>query len=77
MLTWKKRPDINQFISGEPESKVVQVPKNIHEDPIWRSLCKVFTLCTQVEPVSRPSTGDILEMLGKIEMGQEISRSER
>lgn len=72
LLFERKRPNIHSFISGELQGKLVQVPKNICENPIWKSLCKIFLLCTQLEPKSRPSTAKILAMLSKIEEGEEI-----
>lgn len=77
LLRIRKRPDINQFISAEFQDDVVQVPKDIHEDPIWNSLCNIFIRCTQLDPDSRPSTGDILDMLKKIKKGEEISMPDR
>lgn len=75
MLKVKRAPNITLFTSGELQGQVVQVPKNVHEHPIWKSLSNVFTLCTQLDPESRPSAGEILEMLDKIEKGEEISMS--
>lgn len=75
MLLDGKRPNINHFLPGQLKGKVIQVPKDIHEHTIWQSLCKVFTLCTQFAPDSRPSTGEILEMLDKIECGNILTIS--
>lgn len=77
MLFEKKRPNITLFISGEFQGKLVQVPKDIHENAIWKALCNVFMLCTQVDPDSRPSSREILDMLDKIEKGEEISVPDR
>lgn len=75
MLLEKRRPNIDLFISGEFQKRLV--PKNICEDPIWKSLCNVFKLCTQTKPELRPSTSEIQVILDKIEKGEEISMPDR
>lgn len=76
MLQNGERPNINHFISEDLQRKVKLVPKKYHEDRVWKSLCNVFFRCTQSTPDSRPSTGQLLEMLERIEKGEDITKPE-